>query len=212
MINDVLVESTNEIAVKKTSGGIMFTAPMIQMNKRNRNNRIYPSALMQPIVDAYIRDMVKKNRAVGELHHPDPKDTGFINLERVSHKIVKLELRGDDYIGTAKVITGVPAGDVLQRLLEEGVVLGTSTRGMGSVDKNNIVTGYRLISAADIEFSPSAPDAFVSILTESDVLNNHRFDNLREMVRRNNINAAFSAALKILTMQEETDGRKVSRN
>lgn len=200
MINDVLVESTNEIAVKKTSGGIMFTAPMIQMNKRNRNNRIYPSELMQPIVDAYIRDVLKKNRAVGELHHPDPKDTGFINLERVSHKIVKLELRGDDYIGTAKVITGVPAGDVLQRLLEEGVVLGTSTRGMGSVDKNNIVTGYRLISAADIEYSPSAPDAFISILMESDVLNNHRFDNLREMVRRNNINAAFSAALKILTV------------
>ena len=133
---------------------------------KNKNGRIYPKHVMKKEVNRYMDEFVRKNRAFGELGHPE---TPTINLDRVSHMIVDLREEGNDWIGKAKIVD-TPMGKIARSLIEGGGQLGVSSRGMGSlknIDGTNYVQpDYYLATAADIVADPSAPGAFVQGIME----------------------------------------------
>ena len=139
----------------------------LQSNVKNRNGRIYPKEVMQREVNRYVKEVVEKNRAYGELGHPEGPN---INFDRVSHMIKSLTESGNDYIGKAKIITNNPYGAIVKNLLDEGGVFGVSSRGMGSLKESNganiVQNDFMLATAADIVADPSAPDAYVRGLME----------------------------------------------
>lgn len=132
----------------------------------NRNNRMYPVNVLEREVAKYDENFISKGRALGELGHPDGPT---LNLDRVSHKIVSLTQEGNNFIGKAKLLE-TPMGKIAKSLLDEGVKLGVSSRGMGSISTKegiNIVgEDFMLATAADIVADPSAPDAFVEGIME----------------------------------------------
>ena len=140
----------------------------MQSNIKNRNGRRYPLDVMTNEVKRYDKENIKKNRAFGELGHPDGPT---INLERVSHMITNLEMDGENVKGKAKIMD-TPYGKIVKNLMDEGATLGVSSRGMGSLkqgrDGSSEVQGdFYLATAADIVADPSAPDAFVNGVMES---------------------------------------------
>ena len=139
----------------------------LQGNIKNRNGRMYPMETLRKEVGRYNENHVQSGRALGELGHPD---TPTVNLDRVSHKIVSLKESGSNFIGKAKIL-GTPMGKIAASLVEEGVKLGVSSRGIGSLRPTregvNIVgDDFMLATAADIVADPSAPDAFVEGIME----------------------------------------------
>jgi len=138
----------------------------LQAELKNRNGRMYPIATLQREVDKYNESYVAKGRALGELGHPDGPS---INLDRVSHKIISLKQEGNNFIGKAKLLE-TPMGRIAKQLLDEGVKLGVSSRGLGSIerkgDTNIVKDDFMLSTAADIVADPSAPDAFVEGIME----------------------------------------------
>ena len=139
----------------------------LQGDLKNRNGRMYPVATLAKEVGRYNESFVKKGRAVGELGHPDGPT---VNLDRVSHKIVSLEQKGNNFIGKAQLLE-TPMGKIAKSLIGEGVTLGVSSRGIGTLkeDRDGIkVVGedFQLATAADIVADPSAPDAFVNGIME----------------------------------------------
>ena len=139
---------------------------MIQCNKPNKNNRLYVTENMEQEVMRYNQNYIKENRALGELNHPPTAD---IDLSRVSHKIVKLERNGNDFYGKAKILSSTPMGNIAENLIKEGVKLGVSTRGLGSLIKmssyNQVQPDFKLV-AVDLVSDPSAQDAYVMALRE----------------------------------------------
>ena len=136
-----------------------------QAEKKNRNGRIYPKAIMEKALTKYNTDQVSKGRAVGELNHPEGPT---VNLDRVSHKIDKLEFDGNDVVGKASILN-TPMGEVVKGLLDGGVTFGVSTRGMGSLSQRNgamVVNDDYILNAVDIVQDPSAPGAFVNGIME----------------------------------------------
>ena len=133
---------------------------------KNRNGRMYPVQTLQREVDKYNESYIKKGRSLGELGHPDGPS---INLDRVSHKITNLKQEGNNFIGKAKLLE-TPMGKIAKDLLSEGVKLGVSSRGMGSIRKEEncsvVMDDFMLATAADIVADPSAPDAFVDGIME----------------------------------------------
>jgi hypothetical protein len=137
----------------------------MQADTKNRNGRYYKKAILEKAVDKYIKEQVLPGRAVGELNHPDGPT---INLDKVSHKITHLEFAGSNVIGKASVLK-TPMGKIVEGLLEGGVKLGVSSRGMGSlVSKKGIsyVGEDFILSTIDIVQDPSAPAAFVNGIME----------------------------------------------
>jgi hypothetical protein len=134
---------------------------------KNRNGRVYPYNVLSNEVNRYNQEYVNKNRAMGELGHPD---TPSINLDRVSHMITKLYPDGNNFIGRAKILD-TPMGNTVKGLLDGGVTLGVSTRGVGSLKPHNgyqlVQDDFKLATAADIVADPSAPDAFVKGIMEN---------------------------------------------
>ena len=133
----------------------------------NRNGRLYPFSIMEREVKRYNENYVQKGRALGELGHPDGPT---VNLDRVSHKIVCLEQKGNNFIGKAQILS-TPMGKIAESLLKDGVCLGVSSRGIGSLRENNkgykeVGEDFMLATAADIVADPSAPDAFVQGIME----------------------------------------------
>ena len=140
----------------------------LQGNIKNRNGRMYPMETLQKEVGRYIKEQVAEGRAVGELGHPD---SPTVNLDRVSHKIISLRESGSNFIGKAKILESTPMGKIASSLLSEGVKLGVSSRGIGSLKPTkegfNVVSDdFMLATAADIVADPSAPDAFVEGIME----------------------------------------------
>jgi hypothetical protein len=136
-----------------------------QANAKNRNGRIYPLDVMESAIEKYNNTQVSKGRAVGELNHPEGPT---VNLDKVSHKIEKLQIEGNDVMGKATVLD-TPMGMIVQGLLEGGVQLGVSTRGMGSLQQQSdamVVKNDFLLNAIDIVQDPSAPSAFVNGIME----------------------------------------------
>ena len=138
----------------------------LQGEIKNRNGRMYRAETLQREVAKYNEQYITKGRALGELGHPDGPT---INLDRVSHKITSLMQEGSNFIGKAKVL-GTPMGRIAEALLNDGVTLGVSSRGMGSLQNRNGVNyvgeDFMLATAADIVADPSAPDAFVQGIME----------------------------------------------
>ena len=139
----------------------------LQGDIRNRNGRMYPMETLRREVHRYNENHVMCGRALGELGHPDGPT---VNLDRVSHKIISLKESGSNFIGKAKILS-TPMGKIAESLISEGVRLGVSSRGVGSLRQTR--EGYSLVgedfmlaTAADIVADPSAPDAFVSGIME----------------------------------------------
>ena len=139
----------------------------LQGNQKNRNGRVYRTETLAREVGRYNEQYVQSGRALGELGHPDGPT---VNLDRVSHKIVSLTQEGNNFIGKAKLLE-TPMGKIAKNLLDEGVKLGVSSRGVGSLKETR--EGYKLVgedfmlaTAADIVADPSAPDAFVQGIME----------------------------------------------
>jgi len=140
----------------------------LQAEQKNRNGRIYPLHIMDKEVNRYVNDIVKKNRAYGELGHPAGPQ---INLDRVSHIIVDLKRDGNNFIGKAK-ITDTPMGNIAKGLMKSGANLGVSSRGLGSLKPMRdgtmqVQEDFHLATAGDIVADPSAPDAFVKGIMEN---------------------------------------------
>ena len=157
---DILTEEKDG---KKT---LYIQGPFLQAEVVNRNKRFYPIDTMVNEVSNYNKKFVSSGRALGELGHPDGPS---INLDRVSHKIVSLKQEGNNFIGKAQILS-TPMGKIAESLLSDGVKLGVSSRGMGSMyqkDGVNVVgEDFMLATAADIVADPSAPDAFVDGVME----------------------------------------------
>ena len=139
----------------------------LQGNIKNRNGRMYPSEVLRKEVSRYNESNIQSGRALGELGHPDGPT---VNLDRVSHKIVSLKENGNNFIGKAKIL-GTPMGKIASSLIEEGVKLGVSSRGIGSLKPtkegfNVVGEDFMLATAADSVADPSAPDAFVEGIME----------------------------------------------
>lgn len=163
-------DTTNVIVESKLGKGkeYFIEGVFLQSELKNRNGRMYPEAVMDKEVKRYNEEYVQKNRAYGELGHPD---TPSINLDRVSHLIVNLRKEGTNYIGKAKILE-TPMGMIARGLLDGGANLGVSSRALGSLKQNNegvqiVQDDFMLSTAADIVADPSAPDAFVRGIMES---------------------------------------------
>ncbi len=158
-----------EVIVEERGGkkNLYIEGVFLQGDIKNRNGRMYPSNTLGREVARYNEAFVNKGRALGELGHPDGPT---VNLDRVSHKITSLRQEGSNFIGRAKILN-TPMGSIAKNLLDEGVKLGVSSRGVGSVNMNNegvnvVGEDFMLATAADIVADPSAPDAFVDGIME----------------------------------------------
>ena len=137
----------------------------MQAEQKNRNGRVYPKQVLESAVNKYIKEQVEKGRAVGELNHPDGPT---INLDKVSHRITELRWDGNNVVGKALVLD-TPMGKIVKGLMEGGVQLGVSSRGMGSLEQKNGVSVVRpdfILATVDIVQDPSAPEAFVNGIME----------------------------------------------
>jgi hypothetical protein len=138
----------------------------MQSEVKNRNGRVYPQEILSNEVKRYNEEFVKKNRAMGELGHPEGPT---VNLERVSHLIKDLRVEGKEVYGKAKILTNTEMGKIAKSLLDEGCRLGVSSRGMGSLQEKNGVNYVQddfMLSTVDIVADPSAPNAFVNGIME----------------------------------------------
>ena len=162
------IETAKVLVEEKDGKKHMFIEGIfLQGNLKNRNGRFYPTEVLEKEVGRYNESYVSKGRALGELGHPDGPT---VNLDRVSHKIIDLHREGNNFVGKAKLLE-TPMGVIAKNLLDEGVSLGVSSRGMGSLRDTN--EGYKVVgedfmlaTAADIVADPSAPDAFVNGIME----------------------------------------------
>ena len=140
--------------------------PFLQAEIKNRNGRIYPMHILEKEVGRYNKEYIQKNRAFGELGHPDGPT---VNLERVSHMITGLHPDGTNFLGEAKILD-TPYGKIVKNLIDEGAKLGVSSRGMGSLvpmrGAQVVKDDFYLATAADIVADPSAPNAFVEGIME----------------------------------------------
>ena len=162
------IESVEFLVEQKNGKKSMYIEGVfLQGNIKNRNGRMYPMETLRREVGRYSENHIQSGRALGELGHPEGPT---VNLDRVSHKIVSLKESGANFIGKAKILN-TPMGKIASSLIEEGVKLGVSSRGVGSLQQTKegfAVVGedFMLATAADIVADPSAPDAFVSGIME----------------------------------------------
>ena len=162
-----VTESLQYLAEEKDGKkNLYIEGPFLQAEVVNRNGRKYLKETMAKEVQRYTEQYINKNRAFGELGHPD---TPSINLDRVSHLVVGLRQEGNDWIGKAKILD-TPMGTIVKNLIEGGAQIGVSSRGMGSLKSVNGVNivqdDFHLATAADIVADPSAPNAFVQGIME----------------------------------------------
>ena len=161
------IESIKVIKEEKNGKtNLYITGPFLQAEVTNRNGRCYPFQILEREVKKYTDKYITCGRALGELGHPDGPT---VNLDRVSHMITSLKSEGNNFIGKAKILD-TPMGNIAKSLLDEGVKLGVSSRGVGSLIERNGVKyvgdDFMLSTAADIVSDPSAPDAFVQGIME----------------------------------------------
>lgn len=161
------LESNLDYIVEAKDGkkSVVIEGIFMQAESKNRNGRIYPRDVMESAVNRYVTEQVAKGRAVGELNHPDGPS---INLDKVSHRITELSWDGNNVMGKALVLD-TPMGQIVKGLVEGGVQLGVSSRGMGTlVQRNgvNMVGKDFVLATVDIVQDPSAPEAFVNGIME----------------------------------------------
>jgi len=167
LISEYYDSDLQVITEKKENGkkDYIIEGVFMQADQKNRNGRIYEKAILEGAVNKYVKEQVKTGRAVGELDHPAGPG---INLDKVSHKITELRFEGSDVIGKASILK-TPMGKIVEGLLEGGVKLGVSSRGMGSLEQKNGVMKVGkdfILATVDIVQDPSAPEAFVNGIME----------------------------------------------
>lgn len=160
-------QELNYLTEAREDGGknVYIEGIFMQANRENKNGRVYPKAIMEKEVGRY-QQLIKEKRSLGELGHP-PNPT--INLNQVSHLITELTFMGDDVVGRAKILD-TPMGNIAKNFINEGVMLGVSSRGLGSLKMKNGVNEVQddfHLATVDIVADPSAPDAFVEGIMES---------------------------------------------
>jgi len=169
LITEVYDQDIQFVTEAKEDGGKNFfiEGVFMQGNLKNRNGRMYPMETLMKEVKRYNKEYIEKNRAYGELGHPQGPT---INLDRVSHMIKELRQDGNNVMGKAKIMD-TPMGNIVKNLMTEGCSLGVSSRGMGSLQQKNgvnmVQSDFQLATAADIVADPSAPDAFVNGIMEN---------------------------------------------
>lgn len=161
------IEDVKLVTEEKNGKKLLYIEGVfLQSELKNRNGRKYPFSVLDREVKRYNEEYIQSKRALGELGHPDGPT---INLDRVSHRITSLRAEGNNFIGKAQILD-TPMGNIAKNLLDEGVQLGVSSRGMGSIQKsedcNVVADDFMLTTAADIVADPSAPDAFVNGIME----------------------------------------------
>lgn len=161
-LNDVQILTEGEGASKRhTINGIFMQADI-----KNKNGRMYPGDILEREVKRYIKEYIDNERGLGELGHPANPS---INLDRVSHKITSITREGSNFIGKATIL-GTPMGNIVKNLMDEGVKIGVSSRGLGSLEEKcgirQVCEDYRLVTPADIVSDPSGPECFVDNLME----------------------------------------------
>tara|TARA_B100001939_G_scaffold296375_2_gene270312 strand:- start:2599 stop:3258 length:660 start_codon:yes stop_codon:yes gene_type:complete len=167
LITEYVEQDLEIICEAKKSGekNYFIEGVFMQSNKKNKNGRVYDKKVLMSAVDKYVNEQVKTGRAVGELNHPEGPT---VNLDKVSHKIEDLHWQGSDVVGKASILK-TPMGQIVEGLLEGGVKLGVSSRGMGSLVQKNgaqYVGDDFMLSTVDIVQDPSAPSAFVNGVME----------------------------------------------
>lgn len=200
-VNETLNYLTEDSEGKKS---MFIEGPFLQADVVNRNKRMYESRTMAKEVARYTENYINKNRAFGELGHPD---TPSINLDRVSHIITSLRQEGSDWIGKAKILE-TPMGNIARSLIEGGAQIGVSSRGMGSIKNVNGVNivqdDFYLATAADIVADPSAPNAFVQGIMEgkewmlvNGVWTEQQYEEARTEIRRASSRQIEEVSLRI---------------
>ncbi len=177
----------------------------LQAAQKNRNNRLYPPETLMNEVKRYTKEYVNKNRAMGELNHPQGPT---VNLDRVSHIIKELRADGNDLYGKAKIMD-TPMGKIAKNLIDEGAKLGVSSRGMGSLKEKNGVNEVQndfMLAAVDIVADPSAPNAFVNGIMEgaewvwdNGVLKQKAIEEYKEEIEKTSKRDLEEKALKLFT-------------
>jgi hypothetical protein len=176
-----LIEEQN----RNTPSNMYIKGPFLMANEANRNKRVYPLEEMVKEVSRYDREMIKQNRATGELNHPQSPE---INLERACHMVTELTQEGNIFTGKSKILS-TPVGQVVRSLILDGVKLGVSSRALGRVDSDkgiNRVSDFRLV-AVDVVADPSVPTAFVNGILESKqwvLMDNGEFEPVYENFER----------------------------
>lgn len=161
------ISDTQAVLEESTSGqkNWFFEGVFMQSEVKNRNGRVYPKRILEVEVDRYNREYVLTKRAIGELNHPR---SPIVDPERASHLITEIKQNGNDFVGRAKVLN-TPMGNIVKGLLESGVNIGVSSRGMGSLKENGgvmeVQDDFRL-ACIDVVADPSAPSAFVNGILE----------------------------------------------
>lgn len=163
-------EAVNQVLDEGPKRRYIIEGIFIQAGVVNNNRRFYIADKIAPGVEDYVEKMVKRDRAVGELNHPNPP-TPYIDYKNVSHKIISLERSGDNWMGRAVVTKNTPSGAVVAGLMEEGVVMAVSTRATGATRRRmdgitEVIGNYKLSTAGDIVSDPGGPDAFLTNLME----------------------------------------------
>lgn len=182
------IEDVHYITEKKDDGtkSVFIEGIFMQAEKQNRNKRIYPRTVLESAVSKYVNEQVMTGRAVGELNHPEGP---MINLDKVSHRITELKWDGNNVIGKAQILK-TPMGQIVSGLIEGGVVLGVSSRGMGSIEQKNGKTYVKddfVLSTVDIVQDPSAQEAFVNGIMEGVewiVTKDGRYEQFTETTRK----------------------------
>tara|TARA_Y100000287_G_scaffold103712_1_gene82913 strand:+ start:670 stop:1320 length:651 start_codon:yes stop_codon:yes gene_type:complete len=168
LIKELIEEENLQFITEEKDGEKRYyiEGVFMQADVKNKNGRIYGSNMLAEKVEEYSKNFIEKNRAYGELGHPSNPS---INLERVSHRIISLRRDGSNFVGKAQV-SSTPYGNIVKGLLEDGGKLGVSSRGLGSLMKENgilkVQSDFLIVTPADIVADPSAPDAFVEGIME----------------------------------------------
>ena len=190
LITEYTTNDVSCIVEKKEDGSKNFVIEGVfaQAEQKNRNGRIYPKAIMEKAVNKYVKEQVSQKRAVGELNHPEGPT---VNLDKVSHLITDLKFEGNDVMGKAQILD-TPMGQIVKGLLEGGVQLGVSTRGMGSLEQRDgamYVKDDFILNTVDIVQDPSAPGAFVNGIMEgvewvwdNGMLKEHQIANMKKYI------------------------------
>jgi len=201
------IESVKYLTEATESGkkALFIEGPFLVAEQANKNRRMYKLDTLKKEVDRYTEEFIKTKRALGELGHPD---TPSINLERVSHMITELRQEGNVFIGKAKILD-TPYGQIVKNFIDNGVNLGVSSRGMGSLTPGQnglsiVQDDFRLATAADIVADPSAPGAFVNGIMEGKewLFVEGRFvevdiDNAKRQIRKASSNQLEEVALHL---------------
>ena len=187
---NVIVEAVTDASA--AGKNYFIKGVFLQANLQNRNGRVYPLEILEKEVARYNQAYVSQNRALGELGHPDGPQ---INMERTSHKITELFRDGNNFIGKAKILN-TPYGKIVQALIDDGVKLGVSSRGMGTLKETRggvqeVQDDFYLATAADIVADPSAPAAFVQGIMEgkewiwdNGILAERKVDTIRKSLQK----------------------------